>query len=79
MESNEDHENKLFVASIVGECNIAAQIYDVCLVDSKCTHHLISNLNNFEHLDLKRFLFIILTSLIKFLHELSLFWGGFYF
>jgi len=50
-ENVEDPEEKLFAASIAGECNVAAQDYDVWLVDSGCTHHMTANLNIFEWLD----------------------------
>ncbi|XP_059284754.1 uncharacterized protein LOC132038045 [Lycium ferocissimum] len=54
------HEEKLFATSTVGECNIAAQDDDVCPVDSGCTHHMISNMKIFEHLDKKYFSKVIL-------------------
>lgn len=50
-ENIEDPEEKLFAASIAGECNVAAQDHDVWLVDSGCTHHMTANLNIFEWLD----------------------------
>ncbi|KAH0636428.1 hypothetical protein KY290_036873 [Solanum tuberosum] len=50
-ENVEDSEEKLFGASIVGECNVAPQDHYVWLVDSGCMHHMTVNLNIFEWLD----------------------------
>ena len=50
-EGTQDQEEKLFSATVVEECLVAAQNPNEWLIDSGCTHDITSRLQSFKTLD----------------------------